>query len=338
VDENVWIKQIYYSDERDELRMVAETNDGPSVAVIIPCKNEESSIGLVVSRFSQVMPDAKIFVIDNGSTDQTAHVAANGGAIVIREDRPGKGWAVRRGFASIEADYYFMIDGDDTYEVEIAPAMLEKIANNFGDMVVATRISDKNETKNNYRAGHVLGNRFLTWLFSALFDLKIDDCLSGYRLFSKRFVKTFVLDSTKFEVETDLNVHASQLGISVFSLESRYESRLAGSESKLNTYRDGSRILRRNLQLAHIAKPSVTFGLLSLPWFGISVILFLNVLENYFEIKAIPNFPSLIVSVSALVVGFILLSSGLIAELISRTRKEQSRHSFLAFGKSQSRV
>src|SRR5438105_2246320 len=212
----------------------------PTIAVLVPCLNEQAAIGKVVADFRAALPSATVYVYDNNSTDKTVEVATAAGAVVRRERRPGKGNVVRRMFQDIEADVYVMVDGDDTYEAKVAPQLVARLVDDNLDMVVGRRIETHQAA---YRAGHRLGNRVLTGLVSRLFGSSIVDMLSGYRVFSRRFAKSFPSSSREFEIETELTVHAMQMKMAIAEIDTSYKERPPGSTSKLRTFRDGWRIL-----------------------------------------------------------------------------------------------
>ncbi len=301
-----------------------------SVAVVIPCHNEEAAIGGVIRDVRSVLPDCTLVVADNDSSDGTARVAEQMGAIVLREPRRGKGYAVRRLFASVEADTYVLLDGDGTYDVGAAPGMIEMLETGALDMVVGVRVYSVGPG-NRTRKGHELGNRFLTWIFRTLFRLAITDTLSGYRVMSRRFVKTFPAASVGFEVETDINVHAAVLGSPLREVQGAYISRPEGSASKLKTYRDGWRILRRNLRLFRDGRPALAFLLMASPWLLLAIGLMTYVFDYYFRTGTVANFPSLIAGVGAFLVFLNLWISGVVLERISRNRDEAVRLAYLQF-------
>ena len=237
--------------------------------------------------------------------------------------KPGKGWALRRGFACSDTDYVITLDGDGTYDFSQLSEMMSRIVNTQADMLIGVRVNAKQDQKKVYRTGHVLGNTLLTSLFRKLFSVQITDALSGFRIMSRRFVASFATGSKGFEIETDLNVHAAHLGCAVIEFPVKYSERPEGSISKLRTYRDGIRIMKRYLILFHDAKPFLSFNLLAAPWFILSSILLINVFRVYFETGRV--LPSLVVSVSSFLVSVQLMVAGLIAERTSRVRQEQVR-------------
>lgn len=302
----------------------------PVVAVLIPCHNEEQTVGTVVRGFRRALPEAMIVVADNNSTDGTAAAAAAAGARVLFEPRPGKGMAVRRLFADVEADCYVMVDGDATYDPSAAPELVERVIDNNVDMVNGARQTPDGDA-GAYRPGHTLGNNVLTWIFQRLFGLPIDDTLSGYRALSRRFVKSFPSGATGFEIEAELNAHAAVLGVPTDEIQTRYLARPEGSESKLNTYGDGIRILRRNLRLFRDARPNTAFSLLALPWAILAVLLIVPPVVEYFETGLVSRYPSLIAGIGAMLVAVLLVIAGIIMERVARNRVEAVRLQYLAF-------
>lgn len=299
------------------------------VAVVVPCHNEQQTIGEVVAAFSSALPGACIVVADNNCTDDTAAVARAQGAQVLNETRPGKGFAVRRLLADVEADCYVMIDGDGTYDAASAPKMVGLVLDEGIDMVNGARQSQTGDSET-YRPGHTLGNAVLTWIFQRLFGLQIQDTLSGYRVMSRRFVKSFPTGAEGFEIEAELNAHAATLDVPIAEIPTPYYARPDGSESKLHTYRDGLRILRRNLRLFRDARPSLAFLLLSLPWLIVAGVLLWIAFAEYFATGVVTRFPSLIFGVGALVVGVLIIITGLILERVARNRVEASRLAYLS--------
>src|SRR5262245_8389241 len=233
----------------------------PTIAVLVPCLNEEAAIGKVVSDFRAALPTATVYVYDNHSTDKTIEVASAAGAVVRRERVPGKGNVVRRMFQDIEADIYVMVDGDDTYDASVAGQLVKRLVDERLDMVVGRRIETHQAA---YRAGHRLGNRVLTGLVAKMFGAQLVDMLSGYRVFSRRFVKSFPSSSREFEIETELTVHAMQMRMAVAEVDTNYKERPPGSTSKLRTFRDGWRILLTITNLVRNERPLLFFAVLAL--------------------------------------------------------------------------
>jgi len=297
------------------------------VAVLLPCYNEAAAIGQTVADFRAALPDATIYVYDNNSTDKTVEVAADAGAIVRTERMQGKGNVVRRMFADVEADIYVMADGDATYEAAAAPGLIDLLVNDQLDMVVGAR---KSEVEAAYRRGHRLGNAMLTGMLAWLFGRSFTDILSGYRVFSRRFVKSFPVLSEGFEIETEISVHALELRMPVAERVTAYAARLEGSESKLSTYRDGWRILRTILTLFRIEKPLAFFGIigaaLALIAIGISIPLFLT----FFETGLVPRLPTAVLAMGIMLLAFLNGFCGLILDTVVRGRREMRRLAYLA--------
>lgn len=299
----------------------------PRVAVLLPCYNEAAAIAQTVADFRAALPDATIYVYDNNSTDKTVEVAAAAGAIVRTERMQGKGNVVRRMFADVEADIYVMADGDATYEAAAAPGLIDLLVNDQLDMVVGAR---KSEVEAAYRRGHRLGNAMLTGMLAWLFGRSFTDILSGYRVFSRRFVKSFPVLSEGFEIETEISVHALELRMPVAERVTAYAARPEGSESKLSTYRDGWRILRTILSLFRIEKPLAFFGIigaaLALIAIGISIPLFLT----FFETGLVPRLPTAVLAMGIMLLAFLNGFCGLILDTVVRGRREMRRLAYLA--------
>lgn len=310
--------------------MTDSTIAGDGVAVLIPCHNEEHTIGQVVRDFHQMLPNAQIVVADNNSIDATSLVAAEAGARVIREPRKGKGFAMRRLMADTEADCYIMVDGDGTYDASAAPEMVRIVLEDGVDMVNGERVKGQGQVAA-YRRGHELGNATLTWIFNKLFGLPLRDTLSGYRAMSRRMVKSFPTGATGFEIEAELNAHAAVLGLPWAEVPTTYLERPEGSTSKLNTYRDGLRITRRNLRLFRDAKPNLAFFILSLPWWLLAIPLVWVPIDEYLQTGLVERFPSLIAGVSSLVIAVLLTISGAIMERVARNRVEAVRLAYLEY-------
>lgn len=296
------------------------------VAVLIPCFNEEVAIGDVVVGFAKTLPSATIYVYDNNSTDRTTEKAIAAGAVVRREPLQGKGNVVRRMFSDVEADVYVMVDGDATYDPTSAEAMIELLVSENLDMVVARRLHTEAKA---YRAGHVLGNKVLTSFLCRLFGRRFTDVLSGYRVFSRRYVKSFPALSTGFETETELTVHALTLGLPIAEVESKYFARPEGSASKLNTFRDGFRILRVILTLLKNERPFLFFGILAAVLALTSVILAIPLAVTYLEIGLVPRLPTAVLSASIMLLSFLSLVCGLILDTVTRGRRETKRLAYL---------
>jgi len=297
------------------------------VVILIPCFNEAVAIGQVVADFRAALPGAQILVCDNASSDGTAEAARAAGAQVLAEPRRGKGHAVRRLFAAAEADAYILVDGDGTYDAASAPAMLAMLAEQRLDMVTATRVSAAQAA---YRAGHRLGNRAITGAIAALFGHGVPDMLSGYRVFSHRFVKSFPALARGFETETEFTVHALELGMPVASLASAYRARPEGSHSKLNTFRDGFRILLTVLGLLQREKPLPFFGAISIGLAGSGLLLSLPVLQHFSETGLVPRLPTAVLSMGLVLAGLLSLACGLVLETVTRGRQEAKRMAYLS--------
>lgn len=301
--------------------------NGLDIAVLIPCHNEEAGIGAVVADFRAALPDADVYVFDNGSTDRTAEVASSAGARVRDEPQKGKGHVVRRMFADVEADIYVLVDGDGTYDAAAAPALIERLLSDHCDMVNARRVDQATAA---YRPGHRVGNRLLTGMVSRIFGARFDDMLSGYRVFSRRFVKSFPALSTGFEIETELTVHALSLAMPVAEVPTAYVERLHGTQSKLRTVRDGARILWTIVQLTKEERPLFFFSLGFVALAGLSISLATPVILEWVKTGLVPRFPTAILSASIMVLAFLSLASGIIVSSITRARREMRRLQYLA--------
>ena len=300
----------------------------PRIAVLLPCYNEEAAIAATVAGFKAALPGAAIFVYDNNSSDRTVAIARQSGAIVRTEKQQGKGHVVRRMFADIEADVYVMADGDLTYDPKSAPAMVDMLMAEELDMVVGTR---RHEAKEAYRGGHVLGNRLFTGLLSGLFGRSFSDIFSGYRIFSRRFAKSFPALSRGFETETEISVHALELVMPVGEVETDYGARPEGSESKLSTYRDGWRILKTILHLYRIERPVLFYGSFSLFLVALAVVLAIPLAITYFQTGLVPRFPTAILATGLMILAFLSFFCGLILDTVVRGRREVRRLFYLSF-------
>jgi glycosyltransferase involved in cell wall biosynthesis len=297
------------------------------VAVLIPCYNESVAIGDVVAGFRQALPDAAIHVYDNNSTDGTAAHARAAGAQIGHETLQGKGHVIRRMFADVEADIYVLVDGDGTYEAAAAPALVEKLRADSLDMVTATRVEQAQAA---YRPGHRFGNAMLTGLVSWLFGARLGDMLSGYRVFSRRFVKSFPALSSGFETETELTVHALQLGMPVGELPTAYRERPEGSTSKLRSVRDGIRILRLIFMLVKDERPIPFFSVAALVLFLAGLLFGIPVVLDFLRTGLVPRLPTAIVSACLVMLSFLSLACGLILDSVARGRREMKRLLYLA--------
>ena len=293
--------------------------------VVLPALNEEPSILSTINAIKKVVPQANIVVIDNGSTDQTIQIVESIGVSVFREPQQGKGFAIRKGFMLVDDryDFVFMVDADDTYGVESLSEALELIQDFGFDMVVGKRVGKRDldtVRKETYKKGHNLGNIVLTAIARLLHKVEIEDSLSGWRVMSKSFVKSFPGGATGFEIEAELNAHAYVLSAAVANVEVTYQGRELDSHSKLSTYRDGLKILRMNLALFRDNRPQYAFTLFSLPWLLSSIFLIGRAWLGYLDTGLVNQFPSLIAGIGSLTVAGLLLTSGLVLQRIKLTR------------------
>ena len=292
-----------------------------TTAVLIPCYNEKT-IGEVVSSFRNVLPDAKIYVYDNNSTDLTAQVAADAGAIVCKEPRQGKGNVMRRMFREVEADCYLLVDGDSTYPAESAPEMVSYILSGEADMVVGDRLSST-YFEENKRPFHNMGNRLVRWLICKFWHTKIHDVMSGYRTFSRRFVKMFPIMSEGFEIETEMTIHALDRRFDIVEIPIPYKDRPTGSTSKLNTYRDGIKVLKTIFTLFEEYRPLLFFTILALVLALLAIILFIPVFVEYCRTGLVQRFPTLFVSLFLGLASLISFFTGVCLNVIvNKGRKE----------------
>jgi glycosyltransferase involved in cell wall biosynthesis len=298
-----------------------------SIAVLLPCYNEEAAIGATIAGFRKALPGAAIYVYDNNSRDRTCALAAAEGAIVRTETQQGKGHVVRRMFADVDADIYVMADGDLTYDPAAAPAMVDLLVRDQLDMVVGTR---RHEVKDAYRGGHVLGNRLFTGLLARLFGRSFSDIFSGYRVFSRRFVKSFPVLSEGFEIETEMSVHALELRMPVGEVETAYGARPDGSESKLSTFRDGWRIFRTIVTLYRIERPVLFYGLTGALFLIAAIILAVPLVVTYLDTGLVPRVPTAILVTGMTIVAVLCIFAGLILDTVTRGRREMRRLHYLA--------
>jgi glycosyltransferase involved in cell wall biosynthesis len=315
---------------QDDVATAGQTRAGfrsTAIAVLVPCYNEEVAIARVVADFRAALPEAVVFVYDNNSHDGTVAAARAAGAAVHHENRQGKGNVVKRMFADIEADVYVLVDGDATYDAPSARRMIARLLDERLDMVVGTRVHQQQEA---YRAGHVAGNRLLTGFVARVFGESITDMLSGYRVFSRRFVKSFPALSGGFEIETELTVHALELGLPVAEVDTPYYARPAGSASKLNTWRDGFRILWTIGKLYRSERPLVFFTGIGLALAIVSVGLAVPVIVTYLETGLVPRLPTAVLSTGLMLLAFLSVTGGLILDTVTRGRRELKLLSYLA--------
>jgi len=299
----------------------------PRIAVLLPCYNEEAAIAQTVAGFRAVLPDATIYVYDNNSRDRTIEVARAAGAIVRTERIQGKGNVVRRMFADIDADIYVMADGDATYDASSAPALVARVLDEQLDMVVGARVTQADAA---YRRGHKMGNALLTGMLARLFGRSFTDILSGYRVFSRRFVKSFPVLSSGFEIETEISVHALELKMPVAEIETPYFARPEGSESKLSTYGDGFRILSTIIQLYRLERPVLFFGSIGALLAGLAVILAIPLIITYMHTHLVPRFPTAILVTGLVILASLNLFAGIILDTVVRGRREVRRLAYLS--------
>ena len=297
------------------------------IAVLLPCYNEEAAIGATVAGFKAALPDATIYVYDNNSRDRTREVAAEAGAVVRTERQQGKGHVVRRMFADIDADVYVMADGDLTYDPAASPAMVDMLLAEQLDMVVGTR---RPEVKDAYRGGHVIGNRVFTGLLSGLFGRSFSDIFSGYRVFSRRFVKSFPVLSEGFEIETEMSVHALELRMPVGEVETSYGARPEGSHSKLSTFGDGWKILKTIANLYRVERPVLFYGSIGALLVIAAIILAEPLVETYLQTGLVPRFPTAILVTGMVIVAVLCIFAGLILDTVTRGRREVRRLAYLS--------
>jgi glycosyltransferase involved in cell wall biosynthesis len=299
----------------------------PRIAVLVPCFNEEAAIASVVGDFRRALPAAKIYVYDNNSSDRTRAVALEAGAELRSERRQGKGHVVRRMFGDIDADIYVLVDGDATYDAASAPRMVETLIAGHLDMVVGLRVDQADAA---WRRGHRLGNRMLTRFLSTMFGQEFRDILSGYRVFSRRFVKTFPVLSDGFEIETELSVHALELALPVAEIETPYFARPKGSFSKLNTWRDGFRILGTILRLYRSEKPLRFFTIIGCCLALLSIGLAFPVIATWLEQGVVPRLPTAVLSMGLMILAVLSVSSGLVLDTVTRGRREMKLLAWLS--------
>jgi glycosyltransferase involved in cell wall biosynthesis len=299
----------------------------PRIAVLLPCFNEQATIAATVEGFRAALPGATVYVYDNNSSDNTREVAAVAGAVVRSERQQGKGHVVRRMFADVDADVYVMADGDLTYDPRAAPEMVSQLLAGQLDMVVGTR---RHETAASERKGHLIGNRMFTGILSSLFGRSFNDIFSGYRVFSRRFVKSFPVLSSGFEIETEMSVHALELRMPVGEVETLYLARPEGSESKLSTYGDGWRILRTIATLYRIERPTLFYGGIGALLLLAAVLLSIPLVITYIETGLVPRLPTAILVTGMTIVAVLCFFAGLILDTVTRGRREMRRLAYLS--------
>lgn len=309
------------SDDKDTDRKA------PRIAVLVPCFNEVAAIARVVRDFRDSLPGATVYVYDNNSSDRTVAVAREAGAVVRSETRQGKGHVVRRMFADVDADVYVLVDGDATYDAPSAPKMIERLVTERLDMVVGRRIE---QSSGSYRLGHRFGNRLLTGFLWAVFGRSLADMLSGYRVFSRRFVKSFPVLSDGFEIETELTVHVLELALPVTEIDTPYFARPAGSHSKLNTWNDGLRIVGTIVKLYRSERPLRFFAAIGVTLAIVAVGLAIPIFVTYLEQGIVPRLPTAVLSTGLMILAVLSISSGLVLDTVTRGRREMKLLAYLA--------
>lgn len=306
------------------------------VAVLIPCYNEAVTIGKVVDDFKRVLPDADIYVYDNNSKDNTAAIAEDHGAIVRTEPRQGKGNVVRQMFREIDADYYIMVDGDDTYPAEAAPRLLEPLMNDTADMTVGDRLSNGTYGEENDRAFHGFGNNLVRWLIKVIYGYAFDDVMTGYRAFNRIFVKTMSVLSEGFQIETELSIHAVDKRFRITDVPIDYRDRPEGSYSKLSTFGDGAKVLRAIASLFKDHKPMAFFGWLALILIVLGLIAGIPVIAEYFQTGLVPRFPTAILAIALVICGALSFTAGIILDTVAKTgRKQWELFTYQAYEEAQ---
>jgi glycosyltransferase involved in cell wall biosynthesis len=298
------------------------------IAVLVPCFNEELTVGKTIAAFREALPFATVYVYDNNSTDRTIHVAQAAGAVVGNEPRQGKGNVVRRMFADIDADLFVLVDGDATYEAQAAPRMVHRAIEENLDFVNGARVS---QSMDSYRRGHRFGNYVLTAMVRNLFGKQFTDMLSGYKVFSRRYVKSFPAMSRGFEIETELTVHALELRMPSGEELTAYGERPSGSFSKLSTFRDGTRILRLIFDLVRNERPLQFFGLVGAVLILTAVVLAVPLVETYFETGLVPRLPTAVLAIGLIIIGFLSFLAGLILDVVATMRSEMKRLAYLSY-------
>lgn len=302
--------------------------DSLDIAVIVPCHNEEVAVGKVIEDLRRELPKARIFVYDNLSTDRTAEIAVEAGAILRRETSKGKGNVVRRAFADIEADVYLMIDGDDTYDAGAARRMIETLVAGPYDHVLGVR---KQVSDTAYRPGHSTGNKAFNAVVSSLFGTRVNDMLSGYRAFSRRFVKSFPAVSREFEIETELTVHSVNLRLPQTEVAVGFSDRAEGSESKLSTFRDGFKILGLLANLTRHERPVLFHGVLAGLFMLVALLLGIPLLAEFVETGLVPRLPTALLASSLVIIAVLIVIVGIVMDALTKSRREAARLFYLTF-------
>ena len=307
----------------------------PRIAVLVPCRDEAAAVARVVAGFRESLPGCDVYVYDNASTDATADIARAAGAIVRREARPGKGGVVRRMFAEVDADIYIMVDGDATYDASRAPELVAALVADDLDMVTAVRDDEGQAAA--YRRGHRFGNRMFNRLLGVTFGQRPADMFSGYRAFSRRFVKSFPMAAQGFEIETELTVHSLELRVPTAEIAMRYQARPEGSASKLNKWRDGLRILGTIATLFRDVRPLPFFGILAALLAAAGLVLGTEVVVEYMQTRLVPRLPTAVLATGLMLLASLSLACGLILDSVARGRRENKRLAYLAAGAASAR-
>jgi glycosyltransferase involved in cell wall biosynthesis len=297
------------------------------VAVLVPCYNEEAAIAKVVTDFRAALPSATVYVYDNNSRDQTIARAIQAGAVVRSERRQGKGNVVRRMFADIDADIYVLVDGDDTYDAAASADMVDRLVEDGVDLLTARRVHTQASA---YRPGHVFGNKMLTGLTATLFNVNMPDMLSGYRVFSRRFVKSFPFTAEGFAIETELTIHAVRLMMPMAEMDTAYKERAVGSLSKLSTFKDGFRILGMIVYLAREERPLMFFSFIAMLFAAASLLIGLPVVSEFLKTGEVPRLPTAILAMGLMVIACLAVTAGLILDTVTRGRWEAKRMAYLS--------
>ena len=309
--------------------LLGQTSGGLlQIAVLVPCYNEEVAVSKVVRDFREALPNAAIYVYDNNSSDRTVDLARAAGAIIGRETLQGKGNVVRRMFADIEADVYVMVDGDDTYDAAVAPQLVSNLLDQQLDMVNARRVTDRAEA---YRRGHRLGNKLLSGMVYVVFGNRCRDVLSGYRVLSRRFVKSFPALSVGFEIETEITIHALELHMPTAEVDTDYKARSRGSASKLRTYRDGIRICWNILYLVKEERPLPFFGAIFVLLVLLSCVISVPIFITYLQTGLVPRLPTAVLATGIMLLAFLSLVCGLVLDTVTLGRREAKRMRYLAY-------
>lgn len=306
------------------------------IAVLIPCYNEAVTIGKVIDDFKRVLPDADVYVYDNNSKDETAAIAEEHGAIVRMEPRQGKGNVVRQMFREVDADYYIMVDGDDTYPAEAAPDLLKPLMDDMADMTVGDRLSNGTYGEENDRAFHGFGNNLVRWLIKVIYGYAFDDVMTGYRAFNRVFVKTMPVLSEGFQIETELSIHAVDKRFRIKDVPIDYRDRPEGSYSKLSTFGDGAKVLRAIASLFKDHKPMAFFGWLALILVVLGLVAGIPVIAEYFQTGLVPRFPTAILAIALVICGALSFTAGIILDTVAKsTRKQWEILTYQAYEEAQ---